>query len=431
MFAGVCRAFFDIVFSMTRMALFVVDDTSTEQMLQASTWLLERAVEVHWSCISSPGWEGVPNLSSNSRAPRTDSFKIMLPLLSRCGNLSSLSLTGVVVSGEHQQAIYSLPYLRKITLRSARFQCTALEMPKHNVTHIRFFNVPGEVALSYILRQTSSTLVTLRVSEGSRKAFSLDTPRCPRLTVFTHNSLRHANKEVISFLGRHPNIRVIWLNERYAHLDLGPTLLPKLTKVTANGKLGRFFFARPELREYSQHTNDRIGSVRELWSWLVQAQRSQLHQPRLEQLRVAIMHNSDDLGALPVISYVFGSSLRKLHIWVEEYQWGCSRRNFSYLLDRWTALKGPGAYHGDQATVVFAHLRSIQVSFRMIKGAKFPERICRVLLRDRILPLCPVLVEALFTAISSYKTIEREEPEDGMELRIRKNGGGWDLPPKD
>ena len=171
MFARVCRAFFDIVFSMTRVAVFVVDPTATEQTLQASIWLLGRATEVHWSYIATPGWQGFPCHFSNGQVTCTNSFKLMLPLLSGCGNLSSLVLTGIHVSGEHQPAIYSLPHLRKITLRSASFQCTVSEIPKHNVTHLRVSNVPSDEALSYILRQTSSTLVTLQVSEGPTKAF--------------------------------------------------------------------------------------------------------------------------------------------------------------------------------------------------------------------------------------------------------------------
>src|SRR6266404_6226301 len=125
MFAGACRAFFDVVFSMSKMVVFVVDNTSTEKMFQASTWLLDRTIEVHWSSVSFPGWKACPYLYSNGRSSHTNSFKIMLPLLSGCGNLSSLVLTGIIVSGEHQQAIYSLPHLRKITLQSSRFQCTS------------------------------------------------------------------------------------------------------------------------------------------------------------------------------------------------------------------------------------------------------------------------------------------------------------------
>ena len=37
-------------------------------------------------------------------------------------------------------------------------------------------------------------------------------------------------------------------------------------------------------------------------------------------------------------------------------------------------------------------------------------------MKDSILLLCLVLEEDLFTAISCYKLIEREEPRDGMEL---------------
>jgi len=426
-FARVCRAWFDIVFEMTRVAVFVVDDTSTEQMLQASTWLLGRAAEVRWSSVSSPGWKGVPNLSSSSQAPRINTFKIMLPLLSGCRNLTSLVLTGIVVSGEHQHAIYCLPHLRKISLRSARFQNTAIKMPKHNVTQLRFFNVLSEVALSHILRQTSSILTTLWVSEGPTKAFSLDTPRCPRLTTFTHRSTRRVNKEVITFLERHPNIRVLRLNEGCTLQDLGPSLLPKLTKVTARWKLSPFFLANPELTEFYQQPNDLSVSVSELVSSLAQAQRSQRHPPRLHQLRVAILHNSYSWGALPVISQVFGSSLCKLHIWIEE----CSRdrlgHKYSYLLGDWSRLKGPGDYHRSQVTMAFVHLRFIRVSFGLKKGVKFPETICKRLLKDRILPLCPVLEEALFTIVPSYGTIEREGHEDGMELRIRKKGRKWDL----
>jgi len=420
-FARVCRAWFDIVFEMTRIAAFVVDDTSTEQMLQASTWLLGRAAEVRWSSVSSPGWMGVPNLSSNGPAPRINSFKMMLPLLSGCRNLTSLVLTGIVVSGEHQHAIYCLPHLRKISLRSARFQNTAIKMPKHNVTQLRFFNVLSEVALSHILRQTSSTLTTLRVNEGPTKAFSLDTPRCPRLTTFIHYSVRRMNREVIAFLERHPNISVLRLNERYPLQDLGPRLLPKLTKVTANWEISRFFFARPEPIEFCQHPNDLSMGVHELSNSLAQAQRSQQHPLRLNQLRVAILSDSYAWGALPVISRVFGGSLCKLHIWIEGHSSNRPGHEYSYLLGGWSRLNGPRDYPG------FAHLRSIRVSFGLRKGVKFPEAMCKWLLKDRILPLCPVLEEALFTVVPSYKTIEREGHEGGMELRIRKKGRKWDL----
>jgi hypothetical protein len=64
---------------MTRIAVFVVDDTSTKQVFQASSWLLGRAIEVHWSSTSLPRWTGVPNLFSNAPVSSTDSFKTMLP----------------------------------------------------------------------------------------------------------------------------------------------------------------------------------------------------------------------------------------------------------------------------------------------------------------------------------------------------------------
>ena len=348
---------------MTRIAVFVVDDTSTEQMLQASTWLLGRATEVRWS---SPGWRGSLSLPSNGRTPRINTFKIMLPLLSGCRDLTSLVLTGIAVSGEHQHAIYCLPHLRKISLRSACFQDTAIKMPKHNVTQLRFFNAPGEVALSHILRQTSSTLTTLRVSEGPTKAFSLDTPRCPRLTTFTHYSTWRVNRGVIVFLERHPNIRVLRLSGGVQ--DLGPSLLPELTKLTANWKLSCFFLARSVLTEFYQHPNDLSMSVSELWSSLTQARRSQRHPPRLNQLRVAILYNSLSLGALPVISHFFGSSLCKLHIWIEGGSMRCFDRDYSYLLGGWSRLEGP-------ATMRFARLRSIRVSFGLRYGAEFPEAI--------------------------------------------------------
>lgn len=218
--------------------------------------------------------------------------------------------------------------------------------------------------------------------KGQQKRFSLDTPRCPRLTVLKINSAQGLNEEVVTFLKRHLDIRVIRLNEGYTYQDLAGSL-PKVTKVTASGKLGRFFFARPELTEYHQHPNDSIGSVRELWSWLEQAQRSQLHPPPLEQLRVAILSKAYDLGALPVLSYFFGSTLRNLHIWIEKNSRCRSPRSFSYLLSDWTTLIGPGVYSGSQATEGFAHLRSIRVSFKIMKGIEFPETTCRRLLRDK------------------------------------------------
>jgi hypothetical protein len=355
-----------------------------------------------------------------------------------CRNLTSLSLTGIIVSGEHQHTIYSLPHLRKITLRSARFQNTAIKLPKHNVTHLRFFNVLSEVGLSHMLDQTSSTLTTLQINEGPAKPFSLRTPRCPHLTTFTHNSSsRCLNREFLTFLERSPTIRVIRLNAGYSlqqplQQPLQPNLLPKLTKMTASGELGQFFLARPELTEFYQHPKDRTRSVRDLWSWLThahtqpQSSQLQLHPPppRLEQLRVAIFHHSDDLGALPVISHVFGSSLCKLHIWVEPDPLHWPLRYTPYLLGGWTRLKGPGLTIG-----AFARLRSIRVSFRLLKrkGTKFPGASCKKLLKDNILPLCPVLEEALFTAISSYESIEREEPGDGMELRAKKDGRRWEF----
>ena len=414
---------------MTRISTFVVDNTSTKKVFLASTWLLGRAIEVHWSCASLPGWTGIPNLFSSGPTPRTNSFKTMISFLPVCRNLTALALTGIIVSGEHQHAIYSFPHLRKITLRSARFQNTAVKMPTHNVTQLCFFNVLSEVGLSHILQQNSSTLTTLQINEGPAKPFSLSTPRCPRLTTFTHNSWRRLDREVLTFLERNPTIRVIRINTRHSIQHMRPNVLPKVTKVTAGGELGQFFLARPELTEFYQHPGDHTSSVSKLWSRLAHAQRSQLHPPRLEQLRVAIFHFSDDLGALPVISHVFGSSLCKLHIWVEEGSpsWP---PGYSYLLGGWAKLNGPGAYTpgSHQVTVQFARLRSIRVSFRLnSKITKFPEAKCKRLLRDSILPLCPVLEEASFTAISSYKSIEREKPGDGMELRVRKNGRKWGL----
>jgi len=412
---------------MTRDAVFVVDGTSTKQVFRASTWLLDRTTEVHWSSISPPPWKGVPTLFWDGPASRTNSFKIMIPFLSMCRNLTSLALTGIIVSGEHQHAVYSLPHLRKIILRSSRFQLTKVTMPKHNVTHLRLFNVLSEAAISHILRQISSTLTTLRIDKGPPKALSLYSPRCPRLTKFTYNSSRSEDREVSAFLERHPTIRVIYLSMGFYLPYLRPSTLPKVTKVTASGELGRFFLARPELTEFYQHPNDYAESVRGLWSWLVDAQRSQPHPPRLEQFRVKISHHSDDLGALPVISHFFGKSLCRLHIWVEGgHYW--SSRSYSYLLDGWIRLKGPGPYSGNQAIVELVHLRSIQVSFGLIRGTEFPAETCKKLLGSSILPVCPALEEALFTAISSYESIEREKPEDGMELRIRKNGRSWDPP---
>jgi hypothetical protein len=332
-------------------------------------------------------------------------------------------LTGIVVGGEHQQVIYSLPHLRKITLQSACFQITELEIPKHNVSQIIFFNVPNAIALSHILRQTSSTLETLRVSDGVSEAFSLHTPQCPHLTVFTYiNSLQNVNREVITFMERHPNILTVRLHISETFEHVGPSILPKLTKVTANGRLGRFLIARPELKEYYQHPHDDIKSVKRLWSWLVQVQ----PVPQLEQLRIALFCESDDFGALPVISHFFGKTLCRLHIWIENYS--RDSRHDDFLLGGWAMLRGPRGHSQGQAIVKFARLRSIRVSFRIVTGMRFPEAACRELLRDRILPLCPALKEASFTALSSYKKIEQEEPEDGMELRIRKNGRGWDLP---
>lgn len=430
MFAGVCRAFYDLVFSMRGTAAFVVVDTSTEQTLYASSWLLERAIEVHWSFFGSPGWIGFPWTPSDHQAVRTNSFRILLPLLSGCGNLSSLVLTGIVVSGEHQQAIYSLPHLRKITLRSARFRCTDLEMPKHNVTQLLLVNAPDEEALSHILRQTSSTLESLRVSDGVTKAFSRDTPRCPHLTAFTYiNSTRSSCEGAMTFMGQHSSIRILRLYVGYTDQTLGPNFLHNLTKVTANGELGWWFFARPELRVFYQHPNDKIGWVDDLCSYFEPARGSRLHPPQLEQLRIAVLHESDDSGALPVISYFFGRTLCKLHIWIEKY-WRDRSHDFSYLVGGWSMLMGPKLHFGSQATVKFARLRSIRVSFKMIKGIEFPEATCRQLLRDSILPLCPVLEEASFTALSSYEAIEQEEPEDEMELRIRKNGSVWELTPQ-
>jgi len=344
-----------------------------------------------------------------------------------CWNFTSLALTGIIVSGEHQHAIYSLPRLRKIVLRSSRFQLTTVKMPKHNVTHLRFFNVLSGATISHVLRQTSSTLTTLRIDEGAPKAVSLYSPPCPRLTKFTYNSSRSEGREVSAFLERHPTIRVIYLSMGFYLPYLRPSTLPKVTKVTASGELGRFLLARPELTEFYQHPSDYAESVRELWSWLAHAQRSQPHPPRLEQFRVKILHHSDDLGALPIISHVFGRSLCRLHIWIEGGR-RCPPRDYSYLLGGWTRLKGPGPYSGNQAIVELVHLRSIQVSFGLIRGTKFPAETCKKLLRSSILPVCPALEEALFTAISSYESIEREKPEDGMELRIRKNGRSWDPP---
>ena len=410
----------------------MVDDTSTKQVFRASTWLLGRSIEVHWSCTSLPGWTGFPNLFSNGPAPRTNSFKIMISFLPMCRNLTALVLTGIIVSGEHQHAIYSLPHLRKITLRSARFQNTAVKMPTHNVTHLCFFNVLSEVGLSHILHQNSSTLTTLQINEGPAKPFSLRTPRCPCLTTFTHNSSRRLDREAFTFLERNPTIRVIRINTRYSIQHVRPNVLPNLTKMTASGELGQFFLAKPELTEFYQHPDDHISSVSKFWSWFGHAQRSQHHPPRLEQLRVAIFDFSDGLGALPVISRVFGSSLCKLHIWVEEGSPSWPPR-YSYFLGGWAKLNGPVDYTlgNHQVIVEFARLRSIRVSFRLnSKSTKFPEAKCKRLLRDSILPLCPVLEEASFTAISSYKSIEREKPGDGMELRVRKNGRKWDLAPQ-
>ena len=400
----------------------MVDGTSTKKVFQASTWLLGRASQMHWSSINRPGWTGIPNLFSNGTAPRTNSFKIMISFLSRCRNLTSFVLTGIIVSGEHQQAIYSLPHLRKITLRSARFQNTAVTLPKHNVTHLRLFNVLSEVGLSHILHQTSSTLTTLQINEGPTRVFSLRTPRCPHLTTFAHSSSRCENAEVLTFLERNPTIRIIRLDAKYCVPHLGPSLLPKLSKVTASWELARFFLAKPELTEFYQHPSHDIWNVVGLRSCLAQVQRSLPHPPRLEQLRVAISHYSNGLGALPVISHVFGSSLCQLHIWVEGHG-----PRYRYLLDSWASLKGPGPYSGGQVNVKFARLRFIQVSFRSLKGNKMPEVKCTKLLKLYILPLCPVLEEALFTGISSYGSIEREEPVDGMVLRIRKNDRKWAL----
>ena len=404
----------------------MVDDTSTKRVFQASTWLLGRAIQMHWSPISRPGWTGIPNLFSNGTTQRTNSFKIMISFLPMCRNLTSLVLTGIIVSGEHQHAIYSLPHLRKITLRSARFQNTAIKIPKHNVTHLRLFNVLSEVGLSHILHQTSSTLKTLQINEGPAKAFSLRTPRCPRLTTFTHGPSRCENREVLTFLERNPTIRIIRLDAKYRLPDLGPCLLPKLSKVTASWELARFFLAKPELTEFYQHPSYSTANVVDLWSCLAHVQRSLPHPPRLEQLRVAIYYYSNDLGALPVISHVFGSSLCKLHIWVQGHTPGRPPR-YAYLLDGWARSKGPGPYSGGQCNVKFARLRFIQVSFRSLKGAKFPEVKCTTLMKRSILPLCPVLEEALFTGISSYESIEREEPGEGMVLRIRKNDRRWAL----
>jgi hypothetical protein len=49
------------------------------------------------------------------------------------------------------------------------------------------------------------------------------------------------------------------------------------------------------------------------------------------------------------------------------------------------------------------------------------------MLKDNILRLFQMLEEALFTTMSSYDSIEQEEPGNGMELRIRKNGHGWNF----
>ena len=68
-----------------------------------------------------------------------------------------------------------------------------------------------------------------------------------------------------------------------------------------------------------------------------------------------------------------------------------------------------------------ARLQSIRISFCSIKGVDFPQAICKEVLKKNILPLCPVLEEALFTAMSSYAAIEQEKPKDGMELRIRRD----------
>jgi hypothetical protein len=396
-------------------------------MFQASAWLLSRATEIHWSSISYPGWRGTPLPPSNGREIYADSFEIMIPLLPGCRNLTSIVLAGVIVSGEHQHAIYSLPHLRTITLRSAHFQNTAVKMPKHNVTDLRTINIHSEAALSHILHQTSSALVTLLVDEELTNLFSLDTPRCPHLTTFTLNSSVHQSlpRETITFLERHSNIRVIHLNAIPTCQVLWAGLLPKLTRMTACGEWGRAFLARPELTEFYQHPEDRPWIVRHLWEWLEQVQLSQLHPPRLEQMRIAIFRHSTLLGALPVISHVFGSSLIKLHLSIAPYHGStCSPID---LLGGWTRLKGPGPYSGSQSTVEFARLRSIRVSFPIEMETKFPRTACQKLFAQKILPLCPVLEEALFTVISSYKEIEREEPEGGMELQIVKKGCNWCL----
>jgi hypothetical protein len=242
-----------------------------------------------------------------------------------------------------------------------------------------------------------------------------------------HNSSWSVMGGVLTFPELHPTFRAFRLSAGSSRQILGPGSLPKLTKMTASAVLGQFLIASPTLTEFYQHPNDYSRSVGELWSWLAHAQGFQPLPLRLEQLRVAILCHSDSLGALPVISHFFGKSLRKLHIWVEggSFSW---RSGYAYLLGGWRASIGPGLHSGNQATIELPHLCSIQVSFPLIRGERIPEWLCKELLKANILPLCPVLEEALFTAISSYKSIELEEPGDGMELRFRKKGRTWDPP---
>ena len=102
------------------------------------------------------------------------------------------------------------------------------------------------------------------------------------------------------------------------------------------GGSAQFFFVRPELTELLYlHPSDHTKSVRALRTGPTYALRSQLHPPRLEQLQVAILHHSDDLGALPVISHVFGSGICKLHIWVEGGPLHWPLRYPSLVFARW------------------------------------------------------------------------------------------------
>lgn len=401
----------------------LIDNTSIEDLLSRAPVFREWSTHFYWAplALDDRGGDGaLPTVYCRKvhylHMNATLSHLITFP------RLTSIDLVRVTVNAEGQCTIYSLPHLRSITLRVSQFQSTTRQMPGHQVTHLRLFNIGSPFAFTHVLRQVAGSLTDLEVYSKDSGMFISDLVRCPLLRSIT---LEVGGQESIAdtalqFLDLHPEITDITFNCN-TFMRIPQSLLPNLRRVEGRIFPRSWLESRP-IESFSHHVKECISwrvPFSPLWNNL-ECFRKAPRRNTVKELRVIFGY---DRHALSWISTSVGKTLQYLQMWVEKnpslpmYP----TNPYDFLLGAWT-VPDPAS----QEPPAFPRVKQVLLSFRRHDAHKFPLDTSQQVLDQVLLPICPVLEQVEFHAISSYEGIKREMPQVGWWVRYWKDAlGHW------